>query len=219
MVTCRYIHVVDKGLGDMDCAGRAMELQWDYYGPFGFAAVLAEADEPFYDLSMKVTADLLRQKETAIHGSKLYLIDTIMKVKQECGYDGFMFHAWFELGGFACQEVEDQMSYFAEEIMPVLHRECGGNPVKDEPSRLRRPASHSRGVTASVSRGGIRNDWIHHGQAVVGIGLADVHPRQVDSDGRRFVRDHDPDAGVSDRASEGSGTLRHGPGSCCGPGS
>ena len=128
VVTCRYIHVVDKGIGDMDRAARAMELQWDYYGPFGFAAVLAEADEPFYDLNMKVTADLLRQKEVAIHGSKQYVIDTIMKVKQDCGYDDFMFHAWFELGGFASQEIEDQMCYFAEEIMPVLHRECGRLP-------------------------------------------------------------------------------------------
>lgn len=41
-----------------------MELQWDYYGPFGFAAVLAEADEPMYDTDMKVTADLLRKKRS-----------------------------------------------------------------------------------------------------------------------------------------------------------
>ncbi len=77
IVTCRYIHVVEKGLGDLNRAAAAMELQWDYYGPFGFAAVLAEADEPMYDLNMKVTADLLRKKEVAIHGSKQYVIDTI----------------------------------------------------------------------------------------------------------------------------------------------
>lgn len=132
VVTCRYIHVVDKGLGDMERAARGMELQWDYYGPFGFAAVLAEADEPFYDLNMKVTADLLRRKEVAVHGSKQYVIDTIMKVKQECGYEDFMFNAWFELGGFATAEIEAQMQYFAEEIMPVLRSECGGSPERVE---------------------------------------------------------------------------------------
>ncbi len=128
VVTCRYIHVVEKGLGDLDRAGRAMELQWDYYGPFGFAAVLADADEPFYDLSTKVSADLLRRKEVAIHGSKQYVIDAIMKIKEVCGYDDFMFCAWFELGGFKGAEVEAQMQYFAEEIMPVLRQECGGSP-------------------------------------------------------------------------------------------
>lgn len=132
VVTCRYIHVVEKGLGDMDRAARGMELQWHYYGPFGFAAVLAEADEPFYDLNMKVTADLLREKKVAIHGSKQYVIDTIMETKEVCGYEDFMFNAWFELGGFAGDEVEAQMQFFAEEIMPVLRRECGGSPEKPD---------------------------------------------------------------------------------------
>ncbi|CQD23910.1 F420-dependent methylene-tetrahydromethanopterin reductase [Mycobacterium lentiflavum] len=134
VVTCRYIHVAEKGLGDLDRAARGMELQWDYYGPFGFAAVLAEADEPVYDTDMKVTADLLRQKEVAIHGSKQYVIDTIMKVKDQCGYEDFMFNAWFEMAGFAGEEIEAQMQYFAEEIMPVLRKECGGSPQRQESS-------------------------------------------------------------------------------------
>ncbi|MEK6439490.1 LLM class flavin-dependent oxidoreductase [Pseudonocardia sp. T1-2H] len=128
VVTCRYIHCVDKGLGDLDRAAQALELQWDYYGPFGFAAVLAEADEPFYDMSMKVTAEMLRDKKVAIHGSKQYVIDSIMEIKEVCGYDDFMFHAWFEAGGFSATETEAQMQYFAEEIMPVLHREYGHSP-------------------------------------------------------------------------------------------
>jgi alkanesulfonate monooxygenase SsuD/methylene tetrahydromethanopterin reductase-like flavin-dependent oxidoreductase (luciferase family) len=146
VVTCRYIHVVEKGLGDMERAGRAMELQWDYYGPFGFAAVLAEADEPFYDLDMKVTADLLRQKEVAIHGSKDFVIEKIMKIKEQCGYEDFMFHAWFELGGFHPEEIEAQMQYFSEEILPVLRRECGGSPELPESTAdlgLDRPVSVS----------------------------------------------------------------------------
>ncbi|MDR0359787.1 MAG: LLM class flavin-dependent oxidoreductase [bacterium] len=132
VVTGRYIHVVQNGIGDLERAGRALELQWDYYGPFGFAAVLAEGDEPFYDPGMKVTADLLRQKEVAIHGSKDYVIEAIMKIKQACGYDDFMFNAWFELGGFSGGETEEQMQYFAEEILPVLRREGGGSPETRE---------------------------------------------------------------------------------------
>ncbi|MGH7062324.1 MAG: hypothetical protein ACREFH_18180 [Stellaceae bacterium] len=34
--------------------------------------------------------------------------------------------SWFELGGFASQETEEQMQIFAEEVMPVLARECCG---------------------------------------------------------------------------------------------
>ena len=37
----------------------------DYYGPVGFAAVLSDLGEPMYDLNMKVTADLIMQKEIA----------------------------------------------------------------------------------------------------------------------------------------------------------
>ena len=35
---------------------------------------------------------------------------------------------WFELGGFSGHEIEEQQQCFAEEIMPVLERECGGRP-------------------------------------------------------------------------------------------
>ena len=31
-----------------------------------------------------------------------------------------------KLGGFAAKEIEEQMQIFAEEVMPVLARECGG---------------------------------------------------------------------------------------------
>ena len=65
-------------------------------------------------------------REIAIQGSKQFVIDKIMKMKTECGYEDFSFLAWFELGGFEGREVEDQMQLFAEEVMPVSARECGG---------------------------------------------------------------------------------------------
>jgi hypothetical protein len=58
-----------------------------------------------------------------------------------------MFNAWFELGGFEGTEIEEQMQLFAEEVMPVLRRECGGSPEKPESTvdfiptlELRQPA-------------------------------------------------------------------------------
>jgi hypothetical protein len=39
---------------------------------------------------------------------------------------GFHVRAWFETGGFSGEEVEQQMQYFAEEVLPLLGRACGG---------------------------------------------------------------------------------------------
>src|SRR5271163_5048660 len=91
-----------------------------------FGAVVAKLDEAMFDLNKKVTAQMLRDREIAIHGSTQYVIDKIMKMRTECGYDDFCFLGWFELGGFAAKEIEEQMQIFAEEVMPVIARECGG---------------------------------------------------------------------------------------------
>jgi len=77
---------------------------------------------------MKVEAGMLRDKEVAIHGSRQEVIDKILRIKEVCGYDDFMFCAWFELAGFQGGEIEEQMQCFAEDILPVLRRECGGSP-------------------------------------------------------------------------------------------
>ena len=128
IMTSRYIHVTTPGKEKqaLERAARAMELQFDYYGPFGFGAVVARLNEPMFDLNKRVTAEMLREREIAIQGSKQFVIDKIMKMKTECGYEDFSFLAWFELGGFEGREVEDQMQLFAEEVMPVIARECGG---------------------------------------------------------------------------------------------
>ena len=128
IMTSRYIHITTPGKEKqaMERAARAMELQFDYYGPFGFGAVVARLDEPMFDLNKRVTAEMLREREIAIQGSKQFVIDKIMKMKKEIGYDDFCFLGWFELGGFEGREIEDQMQLFAEEVMPVIARECGG---------------------------------------------------------------------------------------------
>jgi alkanesulfonate monooxygenase SsuD/methylene tetrahydromethanopterin reductase-like flavin-dependent oxidoreductase (luciferase family) len=131
IITGRYIHIVEGGIGDMERAARSLEVQWDYYGPFGFAAVLAEAGEDA-GMDRKVTAEELRRKGTALHGSVQQVIDGIMSIKEICGYEDFLFNAWFEHGGFSGTEIEDQMMCFAENVMPVLRRECGGSPVREE---------------------------------------------------------------------------------------
>jgi hypothetical protein len=78
---------------------------------------------------MKITADLIIQKEIAIVGTAEQVIEKILRIKQTCGYDDFLFTAWFEAGGYSTEEIEEQMQLFAAEVMPVLRRECGGGPA------------------------------------------------------------------------------------------
>jgi alkanesulfonate monooxygenase SsuD/methylene tetrahydromethanopterin reductase-like flavin-dependent oxidoreductase (luciferase family) len=152
---CRYVHILRPGheREDLQRYKEPIELQWDYYGPFGFAAVLSDLGEPMYDLNMKVTADLIMQKEIAIVGTAEEVVHKIMRIKEGCGYDDFMFTAWFEAGGYSTEEIEEQMRVFAAEVMPVLRRECGGGPtlpestVRLEPERV--PAGVAAGVAAS----------------------------------------------------------------------
>ena len=147
IMTSRYIHITTPGKEKqaLERAARAMELQFDYYGPFGFGAVVARLNEPMFDLNRRVTAEMLREREIAIQGSKQFVIDKIMKMKTECGYDDFSFLAWFELGGFEGREIEDQMQLFAEEVMPVIARECGGKvELPERRHRLCRRADAAR---------------------------------------------------------------------------
>jgi alkanesulfonate monooxygenase SsuD/methylene tetrahydromethanopterin reductase-like flavin-dependent oxidoreductase (luciferase family) len=150
---CRYVHIIPNGRHeqqDLQRYKQALELQWDYYGPFGFAAVLSDVDEPMYDLHMKITADLILQKEIAIVGTADQVIEKIMRIKKTCGYDDFLFTAWFEAGGYRTEEIEEQMQLFAAEVLPVLRRECGSGPTLPESTvHLVPEASPAGAVTRS----------------------------------------------------------------------
>jgi len=134
IITGRYLHIYQPGREreERERVDRAIELQWDYYGPFGFTAVLSEAGEPMYDLNMKVSGDFMREKQILIDGTANEVAEKIMRIKETCGYDDFMFNAWFELGGFSGEEIEQQMQLFAEEVMPTLRKQCGGGPSLPE---------------------------------------------------------------------------------------
>jgi alkanesulfonate monooxygenase SsuD/methylene tetrahydromethanopterin reductase-like flavin-dependent oxidoreductase (luciferase family) len=146
VITGRYIHLVLPGMDrdrELKRFREALELQWDYYGPFGFAAVLADANEEKFDLDKKVDADTLLKKEIAIFGSPSEVAASIMRIKESCGYEDFALNAWFETGGFSGAEVEDQMQYFAEEVKPMLARACGGQ-VENPPLGLNFEEPRSR---------------------------------------------------------------------------
>jgi alkanesulfonate monooxygenase SsuD/methylene tetrahydromethanopterin reductase-like flavin-dependent oxidoreductase (luciferase family) len=134
---CRSVHLVLPGMDrdrEWQRVKMAMELEWDYYGPFGFAAVLADADEPMYDLSMKVTAELLAQKEVLLFGTPDEVGEKILRVRDKVGYEDVSFTAWFELGGFTTEEIEEQMQHFVEDVAPGLRQACGGQLQNPEVS-------------------------------------------------------------------------------------
>ena len=108
------------GIGDMDRAARALEVQWDYYGPFGFAGVLAEPGETV-DIGRKVTAEELRATrrrhprlgrpgDRGDHEDQGRSAATTTS----CSTPG---SSW---AASRAAEIEDQMRCFAEEVMPVL---------------------------------------------------------------------------------------------------
>jgi alkanesulfonate monooxygenase SsuD/methylene tetrahydromethanopterin reductase-like flavin-dependent oxidoreductase (luciferase family) len=127
----RWVHIAEKGIGDLDRAGRMMEMTWDYYGPFGFNALFCELDEPM-DPKRRITTEAALGYEVAIYGSVQEVIEKIMRLKEYLGFEDFHFLAFLELPGFTNEEQEEQAQCFAEEVLPVLRRECGGAPPRTE---------------------------------------------------------------------------------------
>ena len=67
------------------------------------------------DLNQKVTAQMLREREIAIHGSKRYVIDTIMKMRNRVRLRQFLLPRLVRTWRLRAQETEEQMQIFAEE--------------------------------------------------------------------------------------------------------
>jgi hypothetical protein len=73
--------------------------------------VVARLNEPMFDLNKKVTADMLRDREIAIHGSKQFVIDKIMKMRAECGYEDFYFMAGSNWAGSMPRRLRSRCRY------------------------------------------------------------------------------------------------------------
>lgn len=123
----RWVHIVDKGVGNREKFMTGLQMQWDWYGSFGFAFALAEAGDPPVDLRNRVNPELVVEKKVALVGTVDYVIEEIMRTREILGGGGdFAFNCYFETNGFESAEVEEQMRVFAEEVMPVLRRADGG---------------------------------------------------------------------------------------------
>ena len=130
LIVARMTHIMKDPNNRQELARVALgaELGWSYYGGFGFAPLLANPDEKFA-ADMRVPFELLRDRGVALVGTAEQVAEKILHIKHEVGFgDDFNFVAWLELGGFAAGEIEEQMHLFAEQVVPILRRECGESP-------------------------------------------------------------------------------------------
>jgi alkanesulfonate monooxygenase SsuD/methylene tetrahydromethanopterin reductase-like flavin-dependent oxidoreductase (luciferase family) len=130
----RIVHIEDPSLSkaDTNAAGESQMFQWDFYRPFGFAAILANPGEK-PDMNLAITPELLREKGVMLHGSKQQVLEGLMRLKEYAyGDSDFITNIWFESGGMSHEAVEEQIQFFGEEILPELRRECGGSPERPE---------------------------------------------------------------------------------------
>lgn len=123
VVVGRVVHVVDEGIGDRDKIAAAAQVSWDYYGGFGFNFLLADAEG---NIPARATFELLCEKGLYIVGTKAEVIEQILEIKEVGGFEDFFFTGWFEHPGLTEEEIYAQMTFFMEEIAPVLRERCGG---------------------------------------------------------------------------------------------
>ena len=115
------VHIVDHGIGNMERARLGANHVWDYLSAFvppGVSSLVppvVEGDAPCF------------------FGSTQQVIDAYMEIKQAGGYEDFLCIAGFTFPSMSREEIEEQMHAFAQDIMPVLKRECGGSPEAAEP--------------------------------------------------------------------------------------
>jgi alkanesulfonate monooxygenase SsuD/methylene tetrahydromethanopterin reductase-like flavin-dependent oxidoreductase (luciferase family) len=106
-------------------ADAGLRLQWDYYLPFGIAQALCEVGEE-WPKDKRPTAQDLRDRQVLLIGSPEEVAERILTVKETGGFEDFMFNTYFDFGGMEGPELEEQIQIYAEEVMPLLSKECGG---------------------------------------------------------------------------------------------
>jgi alkanesulfonate monooxygenase SsuD/methylene tetrahydromethanopterin reductase-like flavin-dependent oxidoreductase (luciferase family) len=108
-------------------ADAAARLQWDYYTPFrGFTQAITEIGETPYGDGVRPTGEELRERGIIIVGSAEEIAERVLSFREAGGYDDMMFNSYFDFGGFSGPELEEQVQLYAEQVMPILARECGG---------------------------------------------------------------------------------------------
>jgi alkanesulfonate monooxygenase SsuD/methylene tetrahydromethanopterin reductase-like flavin-dependent oxidoreductase (luciferase family) len=120
VVANRMVHVVDGSVGNAEMYQQGLELYTGYMDTFGSLGVqLAGAgfDGP--------TPKSLAASGLNLIGSKQMVIDAFADLQEKGGFDDLFVVMIFDAHTLPEAMVEEQMQYFSEEIMPVLHKEYG----------------------------------------------------------------------------------------------
>jgi alkanesulfonate monooxygenase SsuD/methylene tetrahydromethanopterin reductase-like flavin-dependent oxidoreductase (luciferase family) len=81
---------------------------------------------------VKLTGSTFDASGMMLHGSAEYVAEMLLDEYQAGGFEDYMVLPIFEAAGLSGKEIEEQMNLFAEEVMPILRKECGGSPVARE---------------------------------------------------------------------------------------
>ena len=135
IMTSRYIHITTPGKEKQAARRRrAMELQFDYYGPFGFGAVVARLNEPMFDLTSASPPTAAARARDCHPG-----LQTVRDRQDQEDEDRVRLRGLRSSPGSTRargREIEDQMQLFAEEVMP------GHRPRVRRQGRLPRRRHH-----------------------------------------------------------------------------
>jgi alkanesulfonate monooxygenase SsuD/methylene tetrahydromethanopterin reductase-like flavin-dependent oxidoreductase (luciferase family) len=117
VVHAAEVYIIDHGIGSREKFDLAGQHLWGYLG--GFAPPSATGGPPVH--------------RPRLCGSVQQLVDEIMRVKEIGLYADFPCCVLFGGPGCTWQEEQEQMHAFADEVMPILTRECGGAPELPAP--------------------------------------------------------------------------------------
>ena len=131
---CRFMHISQGEVGNLKKYEKNMDMQWEYFGGFGFkAAVTPPGEAP--DVNRPVDYTLMKELGLCLTGSTQEVLEGILKLRDECypaDASDFVINCYFEQVGLNEGETEEQMQVFAEEILPELRRACGGAVERPE---------------------------------------------------------------------------------------
>ncbi|WP_433622185.1 LLM class flavin-dependent oxidoreductase [Nocardia sp. CA-120079] len=132
----RMVHTVHGELGNAERYHQGANLYFNYMQPFGFlGAILTGIDD-----AAVPSGEDLADAGLQLVGSPDLILDSIDRMKTAGGFEDLFIVLNFDAHSLSNQEVMDQMQFFAEDIMPVLHKEYGRKP-QDEPALTPPPLS------------------------------------------------------------------------------
>jgi alkanesulfonate monooxygenase SsuD/methylene tetrahydromethanopterin reductase-like flavin-dependent oxidoreductase (luciferase family) len=99
-----------------------IEAGWNWYGPFGFTAVLATGDEE-PPAPSDVSIEMLEEKGIAYFGDTDHIIDKCAELVEVADLEDMNFQCWFNHYGMKGEQAIEQVEHFGENVMPYLQEE------------------------------------------------------------------------------------------------